>query len=431
MFDIIAAQPACIQLADDIIHNNLPASLLLSGPEYSGKLTAALELARILSCEQNGGQLCSCNACTHHTDLSGTELLIIGTKDIVSELKAVHRLAIAEYTPEIYTLLIRTVRKLTLRFDSRLWDNDESRFIKAVPLLAGIEEYLSDFTAQYTANAAAKDKEKCGKTLDKLLTVCEKLQEDCLYTSIPVNQIRKAAAWVRIIPSGKKKVLIVENADKMQEAARNAFLKILEEPPHYTQFILTTAHRGAIIPTILSRVRSYIFYERNADIQKSIISTVFRDESYCQRENSILHIGAYLQSFLPVPNEVFFETAAFFWEYIFHNCNQKQLQPLSLIQCITAYRKVRTPCTIQSIADMVKMLHGCKPHRLYALFLSAVSGFLQQSMKSGLCAAFELEYYAVFSKYLQDAVQAVEVFNLSPQAALENLAEQTIQLFCG
>ncbi|MGP1576286.1 MAG: hypothetical protein ACTTH7_02170 [Treponema sp.] len=430
MFDTIAAQPVCLQLADDISHNTLPSSLLFAGPEYAGKLTTALELARIVSCEKTGEQLCKCKSCMLQSELAGTDVLIIGTKDIVSELKAVHRMILTDYTPDTRSLLIRSVRKLTMRFDSRLWDSDESRYQKAAPLLADIEEHLSDFTTRYSVNLAAKDKEKLEKTLEKLLSSCEKLQEECLYSSIPVNQIRKAAAWVRIIPSGKKKVLIVENADKMQEAARNAFLKILEEPPQYTQFILTTAHRGAIIPTILSRVRTYVFYERNADIQKSIISTVFHDETYCRSEHAILHIGTYLQTFLPVPHELFFEAAACFWEYIFQNCNQASLQSLSLVQCISTYRKFHTPQTMQTIADMVKALHGCKPHRLYTLFLYAVSSFLQQSIRTGSCPSFELEYYAIFSQYLQDAVQVVEIFNLNPQAALENLADQTIQLFC-
>ena len=83
-----------------------------------------------------------------------------------------------------------------------------------------------------------------------MVNVAEKLEDDFLYDSIPVNQVRNASAWARLSPSDKKKILIIENADRMQDAARNAFLKVLEEPPADVVFILTTTRRGAIMPTI-------------------------------------------------------------------------------------------------------------------------------------------------------------------------------------
>lgn len=50
MFDNLLYQPAGVQLASDLTNNILPGAMLFSGNISSGKLTCALELARILSC---------------------------------------------------------------------------------------------------------------------------------------------------------------------------------------------------------------------------------------------------------------------------------------------------------------------------------------------------------------------------------------------
>ena len=55
---------------------------------------------------------------------------------------------------------------------------------------------------------------------------------------------------------GKRRVVVLRDADAMQhseQAAQNALLKSLEEPPPGTIFILTTAIPGALLPTVRSR----------------------------------------------------------------------------------------------------------------------------------------------------------------------------------
>lgn len=55
---------------------------------------------------------------------------------------------------------------------------------------------------------------------------------------------------------GKRRVVIIRDADAMQhteDAAQNALLKSLEEPPPGTIFLLTTAIPGALLPTVRSR----------------------------------------------------------------------------------------------------------------------------------------------------------------------------------
>jgi DNA polymerase-3 subunit delta' len=53
--------------------------------------------------------------------------------------------------------------------------------------------------------------------------------------------------------AGGKKVGIIHDVDRMQQAAQNAFLKTLEEPPGNTLFMLTTGNPSKLLPTTVSR----------------------------------------------------------------------------------------------------------------------------------------------------------------------------------
>ena len=71
---------------------------------------------------------------------------------------------------------------------------------------------------------------------------------------ISVEDIRTVNRSVYIRPYGSlKKVYIIEEAEKMNEAAQNALLKTLEEPPEYIVFLLLTFSAKALLETIRSR----------------------------------------------------------------------------------------------------------------------------------------------------------------------------------
>lgn len=58
---------------------------------------------------------------------------------------------------------------------------------------------------------------------------------------------------------GKYKVVLITDAEQMNETAANAFLKLLEEPPPQTVFLLTTSRTEQLLPTILSRCQRIRF----------------------------------------------------------------------------------------------------------------------------------------------------------------------------
>ena len=81
-----------------------------------------------------------------------------------------------------------------------------------------------------------------------------------------VDDIRNLVEQVRIPPQvGRYKVYIIDEVHMLSQAAFNAFLKTLEEPPAYAKFILATTEKHKIIPTILSRCQIFDFKRITVD----------------------------------------------------------------------------------------------------------------------------------------------------------------------
>jgi DNA polymerase-3 subunit gamma/tau len=75
-----------------------------------------------------------------------------------------------------------------------------------------------------------------------------------------VEDIRSLIDQVRFAPQqGRYKVYIIDEVHMLSQAAFNAFLKTLEEPPAHAIFILATTEKHKIIPTILSRCQIFDF----------------------------------------------------------------------------------------------------------------------------------------------------------------------------
>lgn len=81
-----------------------------------------------------------------------------------------------------------------------------------------------------------------------------------------VEDIRQLIEQVRIPPQiGKYKVFIIDEVHMLSQAAFNAFLKTLEEPPYHAIFILATTEKHKLLPTILSRCQIYDFNRMSVD----------------------------------------------------------------------------------------------------------------------------------------------------------------------
>ncbi len=77
-------------------------------------------------------------------------------------------------------------------------------------------------------------------------------------SAIKIEPIRELQQDVYQTPQrGSRRVVVIYPADKLNHSAANALLKILEEPPSHTVFILMAEQVGSIPPTILSRCQKY------------------------------------------------------------------------------------------------------------------------------------------------------------------------------
>lgn len=94
-----------------------------------------------------------------------------------------------------------------------------------------------------------------------------------------VDNIRDLVDQVRFVPqSGRYKVYVIDEVHMLSQAAFNAFLKTLEEPPAYAKFILATTEKHKILPTILSRCQIFDFKRITTN------DTVKHLEEICEKE---------------------------------------------------------------------------------------------------------------------------------------------------
>jgi len=77
--------------------------------------------------------------------------------------------------------------------------------------------------------------------------------------SIKIDQVRSLIEKLNMTRQSQYKVVMIQTLERMTMEAFNSFLKILEEPPVKTIFILTTNDVNALPPTIVSRVRTIKF----------------------------------------------------------------------------------------------------------------------------------------------------------------------------
>ncbi|MDR1106297.1 MAG: DNA polymerase III, partial [Treponema sp.] len=224
MFENVLGQEASGRLEEDVKGGRLAPAMLFSGPPASGKGTAALELARVLSCEaETGDQIaglsvrgawnCVCPSCARHRYLVHQDLLLLGPRRFSAEIAAAGAGLLRESeSSSARVFFIRSIRKLLGRFSPALWEDDPG-FGKLAVLIQSIEEALDEL-----ARPREEDGEKAGleKLCSSLIKDTLKLEEGGMGETVPIAHVRRAAWWSRLAPSGRVKFILMENAGRMQ-----------------------------------------------------------------------------------------------------------------------------------------------------------------------------------------------------------------------
>jgi len=443
VFENIIAQAAAVQLKADILSHRLAPSMLFFGPAASGKGSAAIELARVLSCESEDATAarapwkCACPACARHRALIHPDLVILGPKGFAAEIAA-SRAAFLRDTSAAAgcSLFIRSLRKLLARFAPAVWEY-ESRSGRGSPLslLQSLEEEIDEFESRAAASASFDALEKL---TGSLLKNAIKLEDEYMGETIPIAQIRRVAYWSRLSPSGKRKTLIIENADRMKDEARNSLLKLLEEPPESLNIVLTAVRRESLLATILSRLRPYRFIARGAAEEREIIRRVFRDPRIPSEEEADSDatpgiVAAYLDSFLPQSPEKLLPMAAFFVAAIARAAAVAVRSRGSDVISPTV-KALGSYCA--PIAEAADFQRSVDAGEVIAALLARSGNFEGRSFPRFLALALDLvswslnEYVAdlsriacadIWRRRLGEAQAACGVWNQRPELALESL----------
>ncbi len=151
------------------------------------------------------------------------------------------------------------------------------------------------FAKMINCSAPGPDMEPCGHCES-----CESFAEGrsyCIHeldaaSNNGVDAIKALLEQVQIPPQvGRYSVYIIDEVHMLSQAAFNAFLKTLEEPPAYAIFILATTEKHKIIPTILSRCQTYDFNRISVpDIVRNLRDVAAKENVTIDEES--LHIIA-------------------------------------------------------------------------------------------------------------------------------------------
>jgi len=429
VFENIIEQAAVLQLKDDIIREKRAPSMLFYGPPESGKGSAALELARVLSCEKSGEWKCSCPSCERHRYLQHDDLLALGPRSFQAEISA--SLSAFLRSPDVSgakLLFYRALRKLQIRFSPVLME-DDPKAGKIAAVFQSLDEGLGEFLRIDTQTIEKAALEKlCAALVKDALT----LESEGQGGAIPVSRIRKACYWCRIAPNGKRKTLIIENAENMREEARNSLLKLLEEPPDTVCIVLTAQRREAVMATILSRLRPYRFLKRSAESEKEVIRRVFQDnadEKIKGAGGSVL--SAYLDSFLARGSGKMYPLAAWFLVSLARSASVSAKKSADAIPSFVntlgeRYAPIAGAGGLQRTAkdsEVIKTLlvqSGGFEGDSFSLFLKncldLTGGLTREAGEPHFIA-----YNGIFKKHIGEALTAVDVFNQSTALALEAL----------
>ncbi len=97
--------------------------------------------------------------------------------------------------------------------------------------------------------------------------------------AVKIDDIRELIRKTNLTSQGARRVIVIENIERMPAEAQNSFLKTLEEPPGKTIFLLTTSHLDQVLLTIQSRTRHIHFSTVDDSVLKKYLKENFGERA--------------------------------------------------------------------------------------------------------------------------------------------------------
>lgn len=391
MFENILGQDRLIsQLRTEVKGENFPGAVLFYGEPYSGKLSTALELARVITCRESGDWSCSCSSCRKHRVLDNPYLLMLGSRYFVEEIAASGDSLVRNRNTGSRYLFIRAVRKLTRRFDPILWEGQEQKLGKIQSAVTKLEDELESIYPE----ADLPEDVPLRQSVENITALAMDLAKVVPRDNIPIDQVRAVNSWVHTTSSSSAKVVIFENADRMGASSRNALLKTLEEPPPATYFILISSRKGRIMPTILSRVRQYHFPERDGEASRVVLEKIFRTAG-----DEYGDLNAFFLNWKGVPLKKLHTQAEYFFSYVWGDA---EWEP-------------------EKLEDFLK---DKNLSTYFIPFLQTLTGMLREHMEQKEQDADHRLSFHLLEKWnsgIREALLQYEQYNQAPDLLLESL----------
>ncbi len=109
-----------------------------------------------------------------------------------------------------------------------------------------------------------------------------------------IDEVRDIREKVNFSPAqGSRKVYIIDEAHMLTDAASNAFLKTLEEPPGHVIFVLCTTEAHKILPTIISRCQRFDFRRIPSELIYNRLSHIVDTEGVSVEPEALRLVSRY------------------------------------------------------------------------------------------------------------------------------------------
>lgn len=109
-----------------------------------------------------------------------------------------------------------------------------------------------------------------------------------LARNITVAQVRELGEFLALTPAlSSWRVVVIDSVDDLEKSAANALLKMLEEPPPNTVFLLVSHAPGRLLPTIRSRCRRLEFHALSDDAMASVLEVQLPEINGAERQRLI------------------------------------------------------------------------------------------------------------------------------------------------
>lgn len=225
--DIIGQQEAKTKLLGMFADNRIPHALMLTGPEGSGNLLAAFAFIQYVFCTQKQEKdSCGvCPSCLKTSKLGHPDLHLV--------------------FPIAKSKEIKTSNDLLLEFRECFLEN---------PYIT-IHDWFNNINAE---------------------------NKQPLIPTEEASSILKKLAYTSY--EGGYKVMLIWQPETMNADSANKLLKILEEPPEQTLFVLVCNHPDKLLTTILSRVQQLVFLKLDTeDITSGLVNQFGCQESLAKQ----------------------------------------------------------------------------------------------------------------------------------------------------